>query len=135
MDSNNHKNNLCTLYFCVMLWHVQHYFLRLYAYILVWPLSMTLYGSLDIVCQYVYEHYIMCVRQLVSGDPTSFSFNLCIACLVMTRGLGAYCPQYMLIIFMYTGFWSVRYVLQIMWAYEPKLHTYIYFTVYVHYIL
>ena len=94
--------------FSIIMWH-------LCAYILVWALGMTLYGALHIVCQYVYEHLhcIMCSRRLVHENPTSFSFSSIyeIARLVTTKGLEAYYPQYVLIIFMYTGFKSVRYVL------------------------
>ena len=57
----------------------------------------------------------MCARRLVRRDPTSFSFNSVyeIARLVMTKGLRAYCPKYVLTVFMYAGFRSNMYVLSV----------------------
>ena len=76
---------------------------HLCAYILVWVLSMNLYGALHIMCQHAYEHYIaLCALGGLSPgiSPVSVQLSLWVARLVATRGLGAYCPQYMLIVFM-----------------------------------
>ena len=65
----------------------------------------------------------MPTRLLIRGDPIQLS--LWVARLVTTRGLGIYCPQSMLTIFMYTKFKSVRYVLSdyvSLWAKIAYLH-------------
>ena len=87
---------------------------------------MTLYGALHIVCQHVCKHNIaLCALGDLSAGipPVSVSAQLWVARLVMTRGLGAYCPQYVLTVFLFAGFSSVKYVLPVYVGLGPKLHT------------
>ena len=75
-----------------------------------------LYGALHIVCQHVYVHSIpLCAPGGLSVEipPVLVELGLWVARLVTTRGPGAYWPQYVLIIFLFVGFRSVRYVLQL----------------------
>ena len=75
-----------------------------------------LYGALYIVCQHVYVHSIaLCALGGLSAGipPVSVELSLWVARLVMTRGPWAYCLQFVLIVFLFTGLRSVRYVLQL----------------------
>ena len=68
-----------------------------------------LYGALHIMCIVLhYAHQAACPR-----GSHQFSLRLCFARLLSISELGAYCPQYVLIVFMYARFRSVRYVLQL----------------------
>ena len=85
------------------------------------------------------EHYILCASMYISfalryvrhaaslrgSHSFQLKFSLCVARLVTTRGLGVYCPQYVLIIFIYAGFRTVKYVLSDyvgLWAKVVYLH-------------
>ena len=75
------------------------------------------------------EHYILCVNMFMcivlrGSHQFQFELSLWVARLVTTRGLGAYCPQYVLTIFLFVGFRSVKYVLQLCrpWAKVAYLH-------------
>jgi len=71
------------------------------------------------------EHYILCASMYMCTTlhyacqvacprgSHQFSFSLCFARLMSTRELGAYCPQYVLTVFLFAGFRSVRYVFQL----------------------
>ena len=111
---------------------------ELCAYILVWTFSMSLYGALHIVCQHIYVHSIVFLRVRRFCLRGSHQFNFQFTCLVSTRGPGAYCPQgfiahsMCLQFFLFAEFRSIRYDSYV--GLGPKLHTYILFPVYVHYI-
>ena len=94
------------------------------------------------------EHYILCdsmymcialhyahqAGYLRGSHQFQFQLSFWVARLVTTRGLGVYCLQYVLTIFLFAGFSSVRYVLPDYVDLGLKLHTCILFTVYVHYM-
>ena len=83
------------------------------------------------------EHYILCAsmfmciacimrtRWLACGDPTSL-FQFYFARLRSTREPGVYYPQYVLTVFLFAEFRSVKYVLPDYVGLGPKLHTCIY---------
>ena len=82
--------------------------------LLVWALSTVLYGTLHIMCQHVYEHSITlwapgCLS--VGIPPVSVSAQFLSCSPGDDQGAGAYCPQYVLTVFLFVGFSSFRYVL------------------------
>ena len=94
------------------------------------------------------EHYILCASMymcivldyasqaacLRGFHQFQFELRFWVARLVTTRGPGTYCSQYVLTIFLFAGFRSIRYVLQL-YGLGSKLHTCILFIVYVHYMI
>ena len=90
------------------------------------------------------EHYILCAsmymcivlhytRQAVcprGSHQFQFQLNLWVARMVTTRGPGANCPQYVLTVFLFAGFRSIRYVLQLCGPWAKVAYLYFIYSLY-----